>query len=244
MGGSQRRHGMAHGAVGEHHGSWGAGKCRSTQGRVDGEFSDQERCLRLALPSAGSAVGGRLDRHRADSRRAVAPAERGGARALGASKRHKSRERRARGHRPWPVNHSLETLTASYVSRQTAGKPKGARVHVCQRHPEHPAAQDGHRRRRAVGRRRGGRRIGGVGGVAVAVGHLRLTPQQTWHGGWGKTPQVECRASVLIKSLGNKKNSVDLIIYFGWLIYQSTRDRTTPTTHLTTHTTICHLSAR
>ena len=128
MGGSQRRHGMAHGAVGEHHGSWGAGKCRSTQGRVDGEFSDQERCLRLALPSAGSAVGGRLDRHRADSRRAVAPAERGGARALGASKRHKSRERRARGHRPWPVNHSLETLTASYVSRQTAGKPKGARV--------------------------------------------------------------------------------------------------------------------
>ena len=119
---------MAHGAVGEHHGSWGAGKCRSTQGRVDGEFSDQERCLRLALPSAGSAVGGRLDRHRADSRRAVAPAERGGARALGASKRHKSRERRARGHRPWPVNHSLETLTSSYVSRQTAGKPKRARV--------------------------------------------------------------------------------------------------------------------
>ena len=92
MGGSQRRHGMAHGAVGEHHGSWGAGKCRSTQGRVDGEFSDQERCLRLALPSAGSAVGGRLDRHRADSRRAVAPAERGPARALGASKRHKPRE--------------------------------------------------------------------------------------------------------------------------------------------------------
>ena len=130
MGGSQRRHGMAHGAVGERHGSWGAGKCRSTQGRVDGEFSDQERCLRLALPSAGSAVGGRLDRHRADSRRAVAPAERGGARALGASKRHKSRERRARGHRPWPVNHSLETLTSSYVSRQTAGKPKRARVHL------------------------------------------------------------------------------------------------------------------
>ena len=64
MGGSQRRHGMAHGAVGEHHGSWGAGKCRSTQGRVDGEFSYQERCLRLALPSAGSAVGGRLDRRR------------------------------------------------------------------------------------------------------------------------------------------------------------------------------------
>ena len=92
MGGSQRRHGMAHGAVGEHHGSWGAGKCRSTQGRVDGEFSYQERCLRLALPSAGSAVGGRLDRHRADSRRAVAPAERGPARALGASKRHKPRE--------------------------------------------------------------------------------------------------------------------------------------------------------
>ena len=59
-----------------------------------------------------------------------------------------------------------------------------------------------------------------------------------WHGGWGKTPQVECRASALIKSLGNKKNSVDLIIYFGWLIYQSTRDRTTPTTHLTTHTSI------
>ena len=57
------------GAVGEHHGSWGAGKCRSTQGWADGEFSDQEQCLRLALPSAGSAVGGRLDWHRADSRR-------------------------------------------------------------------------------------------------------------------------------------------------------------------------------
>ena len=32
--------------------------------------------------------------------------------------------------------------------------------------------------------------------------------------------------------------SVDLIIYFGWLISQSTRDITTPTTHLTTHTII------
>ena len=92
MGGSQRRHGMAHGAVGEHHGSWRADKCRNTQGRVDGASSYQERRLRLALPSAGSAVGGRLDRHRADSRRAVAPAERGPARALGASKRRKPRE--------------------------------------------------------------------------------------------------------------------------------------------------------
>ena len=92
MGGPQRRHGMAHGAVGEHHGSWGADKCRNTQGRVDGASSYQERCLRLALPSAGSAVSGRLDRHRADSRRAVAPAERGPAKGLGASKRRKPRE--------------------------------------------------------------------------------------------------------------------------------------------------------
>ena len=51
------------------HGAWrcwgppwlmGADKCRNTQGRVDGASSYQERCLRLALPSAGSlpsAVG-------------------------------------------------------------------------------------------------------------------------------------------------------------------------------------------
>ena len=117
MGGSQRRHGMAHGAVGEHHGSWGAGKCRSTQGRVDGEFSDQERCLRLALPSAGSAVGGRLDRHRADSRRAVAPAERGPARALGASKRHKPREWPRSGVQPqrYAVRLSREKLFFSEI---------------------------------------------------------------------------------------------------------------------------------
>ena len=117
MGGSQRRHGMAHGAVGEHHGSWGAGKCRSTQGRVDGEFSYQERCLRLALPSAGSAVGGRLDRHRADSRRAVAPAERGPARALGASKRHKPREWPRSGVQPqrYAVRLSREKLFFSEI---------------------------------------------------------------------------------------------------------------------------------
>ena len=117
MGGPQRRHGMAHGAVGEHHGSWGAGKCRSTQGRVDGEFSYQERCLRLALPSAGSAVGGRLDRHRADSRRAVAPAERGPARALGASKRHKPREWPRSGVQPqrYAVRLSREKLFFSEI---------------------------------------------------------------------------------------------------------------------------------
>ena len=117
MGGSQRRHGMAHGAVGEHHGSWGTGKCRSTQGRVDGEFSYQERCLRLALPSAGSAVGGRLDRHRADSRRAVAPAERGPARALGASKRHKPREWPRSGVQPqrYAVRLSREKLFFSEI---------------------------------------------------------------------------------------------------------------------------------
>ena len=184
MGGSQRRHGMAHGAVGEHHGSWGAGKCRSTQGRVDGEFSDQERCLRLALPSAGSAVGGRLDRHRADSRRAVAPAERGGARALGASKRHKSRERRARGHRPWPVNHSLETLTSSYVSRQTAGKPKRARVA-----PSHPQHSNGNSHM-ALGDRRSESTTAGSAlgcargrqprlGLAVRCGDLTLHKEKT-----------------------------------------------------------------
>ena len=117
MGGSQRRHGMAHGAVGEHHGSWGADKCRSTQGRVDGESSYQERCLRLALPSAGSAVGGRLDRHRADSRRAVAPAERGPARALGASKRHKPREWPRSGVQPqrYAVRLSREKLFFSEI---------------------------------------------------------------------------------------------------------------------------------
>ena len=51
-----------------------------------------ERYLRLALPSAVGSIGSRLDRHRADSQRAVAPAERGPARALGASKRQKPRE--------------------------------------------------------------------------------------------------------------------------------------------------------
>ena len=117
MGGSQRRHGMAHGAVGEHHGSWGADKCRNTQGRVDGASSYQERCLRLALPSAGSAVGGRLDRHRADSRRAVAPAERGPARALGASKRHKPREWPRSGVQPqrYAVRLSREKLFFSEI---------------------------------------------------------------------------------------------------------------------------------
>ena len=92
MGGSQRLHGMAHGAVGTNHGSWATHTRRNTEGRDERTSSELIRCLRLALPSAGPAVGGRLDRHPADSRRAVAPAERGPARALGASKRHKPRE--------------------------------------------------------------------------------------------------------------------------------------------------------
>ena len=92
MGGSQRLHGMAHGAVGTNHGSWATHTRRNTEGRDERTSSELIRCLRLALPSAGPAVGGRLDRHPADSRRAVAPAGRGPARTLGASKRHKPQE--------------------------------------------------------------------------------------------------------------------------------------------------------
>ena len=47
-------------------------------------------CRRPALPSAVGSIG--IGEHRADSRRAVAPAERVESRALGASKRRKPRE--------------------------------------------------------------------------------------------------------------------------------------------------------
>ena len=63
MGGSQRRHGMAHGAAGAHHGSWGAEKSRNTQGRVVGASSYQEWCearppeRHHRLSAAGRAAG-------------------------------------------------------------------------------------------------------------------------------------------------------------------------------------------
>ena len=93
-------------------------------------------------------------------------------------------------------------------------KPKGLSP---QCHPRHPSAQDHHRRRRPVGRRRGRGRIGGVRGMCVVVGPLRLdTPPPARLGtadvmaaAGGNPPQAECRTSVLIQPLGNEKNSLD-----------------------------------
>ena len=71
--------------------AWGKRREEEERGERE-EERGKRREGQVALPSAGSAVGSRLDRHRADSQRAVAPAEQGPARALGASKRHKPRE--------------------------------------------------------------------------------------------------------------------------------------------------------
>ena len=54
MGGSQRRHGMAHGAAGKQHGAAGAYKRRNTQGRVEGAFSYLNWRLCTGSCSAGS----------------------------------------------------------------------------------------------------------------------------------------------------------------------------------------------
>ena len=89
---------------------------------------------------------------------------------------------------------SSELLTANLAANfylgeiaVPAAKPKGQGP---QRHPQHPAAQDGDRRRRQAGqRRRERRRIGGIRGIRVGVAPLLATPP-AWLGmaAGGKPP--------------------------------------------------------